>query len=88
MGKDSLFINKLNQQEIKNIPIYNIIGTGCLMDNEQGDGIVKNSSSYLSYAKNYYVNGTCSGLNFFHTDLVDSDKYPEVYEIINQTLRE
>ena len=88
MGKDSLFINKLNQQEIKNIPIYNIIGTGCLMDNEQGDGIVKNSSSYLSYAKNYYVNGTCSGLNFFHADLVDSDKYPEVYEIINQTLRE
>ncbi len=88
MSKDSILINKLNNAATDKVPAYNIIGTGCSMGSDTGDGIVKNSSQYLDYATNYYVKGTCNELNFefLHETILRPDKYPEVYRIINQIL--
>ncbi|MBI2045614.1 alpha/beta fold hydrolase [Candidatus Pacearchaeota archaeon] len=89
MDKNSIFINKLDNSPQPTFPIENIIGIGCNMSSETGDGIVKNSSQFLDFAKNYYVNGACNelGLEFFHEEITDIDKYPKVYEIINKTIR-
>ena len=87
MNSDSLFLNKLNRDNKINIPLYNIIGLGCSWENSVGDGIVKNDSAYLSFAKNYYVNGSCDGFDYFHSDVLDVEKYPEVYKLINESLR-
>lgn len=89
LDKNSLFMNKLNYGEFPEIPIYNIIGIGCSMDNETGDGVVKNSSAYLETAENYYVNGTCEEikLRYLHGALLDPTNYPETYELILEILK-
>jgi len=86
MDSTSLFINKLNNAETEKIPTYNIIGEGCAMGNETGDGIVKKSSAYLEDAENYYVDGVCKGVDYLHTDLLNMAKYPEVYDLIKKSL--
>ncbi len=90
MDKNSLFMNKLNNAQVPKIPIYNIIGTGCETNEEDGDGIVTNSSQYLEYATNYYITGTCSPQEFkyLHTEILDTQKYPEVSEILEKVLRD
>lgn len=89
MGEDSLFMNKLNNAKNPGIPIYNIIGIGCDTEGETGDGIVKNSSAYLPYAENYFVEGICkeSEFEYLHVEIMDFNKYPEVYEIIKNSLK-
>lgn len=88
MDKDSILINKLNNAFSDKVLTYNIIGTGCNMGSETGDGIVKNSSQYLDYASNYYIKGACNelGFEFFHQTILRPEKYPEVYSIIKQIL--
>jgi len=88
MNKDSIFINKLDNAPKPQFPITNIIGIGCDMGSETGDGIVKNSSQFLSYATNYYIGGKCNELNldFLHSNIVNPEQYPEVYGIIKKTL--
>jgi len=90
MNKDSVFINKLNNAQTEIPRAYNIIGIGCNMGKETGDGIVKNSSQYLDYATNYYLEGICNELNFdfFHEDVLYPDKYPEIYDTIKQIIKE
>ncbi len=90
LGKDSLLINKLNNAPTDIIPTYNIVGIGCNMGEDTGDGVIKNSSQYLDYATNYYVNGTCNELDFefFHETILYPHRYPEAYEIIKQILKE
>lgn len=89
LDKNGLFMNKLNYDSSAKVPIYNIIGIGCGMTGETGDGIVKNSSAYLEGAENYYVEGSCEELKFsyLHNTLIEDAKYPEVYELILQSLR-
>lgn len=89
MSHNSLFINKLDSMSKPDVPFHNIIGVGCEMDNEDGDGIVENKSAYLEYARNYYIIGICNEIKFdlLHNNLVNINKYPEVYDIINKTLR-
>lgn len=88
MDSSSVFINKLNRANESSVPIYNIIGIGCDTDGEDGDGIVKRSSAYLSYTENYYINGTCdSSFYYLHSDLIKVDKYPEVYDLIKEILK-
>jgi len=87
MGENSLFINKLNTEEMPTVPIYNIVGIGCKMGNETGDGIVKMKSTYVESAKNYFINGTCSGFNYLHEEMLDIDKYPIVYDIIKGAIK-
>ena len=89
LSKDSILMNKLNTGPISTVPTYNIIGTGCDMGGETGDGIIKNSSQYLAYANNYYINGVCNDLNFdfFHESIISPDKYPRVYDIIKGIIK-
>jgi len=89
ISKDSLFLNKLNYASLPNIPIINIIGTGCIMNNNQtGDGIVTKDSAYLEGATNLEVAGTCDELkfNFFHSEMLGPVMYPEVYQKIKEAL--
>jgi hypothetical protein len=93
MSDDSILIAKLNDPNYtpKKIDLYTISGTGCQMDNgNTGDGVVSINSSQLKYATNYRVNGTCSDLfsTNMHTDLLNINKYPQVYEYIRNILVE
>jgi len=89
MNKNSLFMNKLNNGEVPGVKIYNIIGTGCATNGEDGDGIVEKTSAYLEYAENFYIKGKCDEikLTYLHNEMLKPDKYPEVYGIINETLK-
>jgi len=88
MAVNSLFMNKLNRGELPNIDIYMIIGDGCLMDGQPGDGtvLVKNAKLEGEMVKNFIINGTCDGLKMLHSKMIDPQLYPEVYKIIKQAL--
>lgn len=89
MNADSLFINKLNSGPNPNIPMYNILGTGCVMKDNIGDGVVLKEKAWLDGAHNYVINGTClSPTEPLHLMLRDIDVYPEVYSIIIGALKE
>ena len=94
MQQNSLFLNRLNDpsRQPSAAKIFNIIGKGCFRDGKDGDGIVLAEQASLkgtTNAKEFFVNGTCSGrFGYFHTDLLDVDKYPEVYRIISEILKE
>jgi hypothetical protein len=78
----------LNEVSQEIVPTYNIIGIGCNMGNETGDGFIKNSSQYLSYARNYYITGTCDEFtfNYLHRDIILPDKTPESYNLVKSIL--
>ncbi len=86
MSENSILINKLKNQKKPSVNIYNIIGIGCSTNRETGDGIVTNSSAYLNWAQNYYVNGTCSDFTYLHTKLVLPRESPQTYEIVKSDL--
>ncbi len=88
MNSESLFINKLNSGPLPNIPIYNIVGTGCKMGKNQGDGAVLEENAYLEGAENFIINGTCSTTKPLHLKLRDIDLYQKVYYIIIEALKE
>jgi len=85
MRSDSLFMNKLNR-DLPNVPTYMIIGTGCNMNGEDGDGIVLKRNAILEGADNIFINGTCSGVDFLHVDMLDPGKYPQVYKEIEKAM--
>ncbi len=89
MDASSLFINKLNTAKSDTIKIINIVGSGCLTDSTDGDGAVTADSSMVDFEKagNIVLKGNCSGLNLFHTEILDTDKYPELFEAISNSLR-
>jgi len=89
MNEDSLFINKLTYGKKPNIPTYNVVGIGCNMNGEDGDGIVTKESARVDWTNNYYINGTCeeSKFKFLHGDLINVEKYPEYYELIKEFLK-
>jgi uncharacterized alpha/beta hydrolase family protein len=90
LDENSLFMNKLNNVAADNPETHNIIGMGCDMEGETGDGIVKNSSQYLDYATNYYISGDCDEYSFryLHQQIGNAAKYPEVFNIIKKVLKE
>jgi hypothetical protein len=89
MNVDSLFMNKLNSGVKPNVPIYNIVGTGCDMNGKIGDGIVLQEKGWLEGAQNYLINGSCqSAVNPLHLTLRNINIYPEVYSIILQALKD
>lgn len=88
---ESTFLKKLNDDRnpITFKDTYVIYGSGCETDKVDGDGIVTVESAKLDSATNYNINGSCdSVLNPLHTDLLDTDKYPQVYDIIKNILSE
>jgi hypothetical protein len=66
-----------------------IKGTGCSVDKEDGDGVVSVAQATLPGIQEYTVAGTCD--DFFgvdhHTEILNIDKHPEVYEIIKKALK-
>lgn len=94
MHQDSLFLNRLNSpnKQPSKVKLYNIFGKGCQQDDKDGDGVVlidQASLKGIANATEHIVNGTCNGqLEYFHTDLIDPDKFPTVYEIIKEILKE
>ncbi len=91
--QDSLFLNKLNDpsKQPSNVKVFNIIGRGCQRNGKDGDGIVSAESASLSGiadANESFINGTCAGsLYYFHTDLIDIEKFPETYNILSEILK-
>lgn len=86
MNSESLFLNKLNRENLPEIPIFNIIGTGCNMDGEDGDGVVLKENVMLEGVKSYIIKGKCEKLKFLHTEMLNIEKYPEVYTAIKKAL--
>ncbi len=92
MQENSLFINKVNDpsKQPSKVKLYTLIGRGCQMDEKDGDGIVAIENAELSNAKIYFVNGTCGGVfgSKLHTELLDTDTYPETYKAVAEILKE
>jgi len=90
MQENSLFLNILNDPDKQpaNVKIYTIAGSGCDTSGKDGDGIVPKDHVTLPNATSFVVNGKCTRTSVLHNDLLDTDKYPEVYEIIRDILRE
>ena len=87
LNANSLFINKLNQGKLPSIPVHNIVGTGCAMDEGVGDGTVVEKRGRLEGAQNYIIEGTCASSVYpLHLAILDIDAYPEVYEIVKKAL--
>ncbi|MBD3249640.1 alpha/beta fold hydrolase [Candidatus Woesearchaeota archaeon] len=87
MNADSLFMKKLNSEPIPDIPVYNIIGSGCKMDKRDGDGAVLKERALLEDANNFIINGTCpSAAEPLHLKLTDIERYPKVYDTIIDAL--
>jgi len=89
MKYNSLFINKLTYGKNPSVPVYTIIGTGCNMNEKQGDGIVTQESSWLDFANNSLIHGYCrSPTNPLHLDIINLNLYPQTYEILVEKLKE
>ncbi len=86
MQQGSLLLSRLRNQEFSNVGVFNIVGVGCETEGEDGDGIVQKDNAVLEGARNYFVNGTCSGFNFLHSEIILPNKHPEVYEILREIL--
>jgi len=50
--------------------------------------IVTKENAELEYGQNYYINGTCEGVSKpLHTQILNIDNYPKVYDIISSVLK-
>jgi alpha/beta hydrolase fold len=88
MSSGSLLLNKLNRDALPKIPIYNIVGTGCVMAEGIGDGIVLKENGLLEGANNTIIEGKCDGLDILHTSmLIYIDRYTKVYDAIVSALK-
>jgi len=91
MYADSIFMKKLNAPNnlLENTDVYTISGKGCGTAGKDGDGIVTFESSLVDGAESFVVEGKCE--DFFktelHSDLLNIDKYPDVYEYVLGILR-
>ncbi|MFH1642363.1 MAG: alpha/beta fold hydrolase [Nanoarchaeota archaeon] len=92
MSEDSLFLRKLNSPLYtpKNTKVYTISGSGCMTADKDGDGVVTIDSSKLDYAESFIVEGSCDDIfsRGLHSDLLNIDKYPLVYEDIDEILND
>lgn len=92
MTAGSSFLIRLNNGDETpgDTKYYTIIGSGCVLTNIDGDGIVRSSSVPLEGATNYKVNGQCSGTlsRDMHSELLNPSIYPEVLSKVLAFLRE
>jgi len=88
MDSKSLFINKLNNEKTYTIKTTNIISEGCSMDLGDGDGVVIKEYALLNATNvpNFFINGSCPGLEVLHNNVLDINEYPQLFEIINKSL--
>ncbi|MEK6860672.1 MAG: alpha/beta hydrolase [Nanoarchaeota archaeon] len=92
MKADNQFISNLNSgtETYGNVEYYTIAGSGCILSGIDGDGISRVESVQLSGATNVKVSGRCEGWHNrdFHSNLLDSSKYPQTYTYVKQFLQE
>ncbi len=88
MLEGSVFMQKLSAAPSLTIPVYSIVGTGCTMQGEDGDGIVLSKNARLNGAHNIILNGTCEGTNILHVQMLRLSKHPEIEGIIKEVLEE
>lgn len=87
MHVESLFMRKLNAGKNPEIPVTNIYGAGCPMEDGTGDGIVLAQNAVLPFGKNIQINGTCTSVvGPLHIELLNVEKYPEVYAAVIEAL--
>ena len=86
MGSGSVFMRKLDLGGLPEIESTNIVGQGCDMEGEDGDGVVLKVNSLVQGFNNNIVDGSCSGTNFLHVGLLNINKYPGVYKVIKEGL--
>ena len=88
MYADSILIKKLAVYSPESTRFYTISGKGCKTADKDGDGIATFESSLIDYAESFTVDGTCTDFvkASLHMDLLDIDKYPEVYGYITEVL--
>ncbi len=87
MNAQSLFMGKLNAGKKPSVPTSILVGIGCMMDGEEGDGVVLKDHAQLEGAKTTFVKGSCEGLETLHTQMLDVEKYPEVYSAIVEAVK-
>ena len=89
MKQNSIFLNRLNSNEIPDNMYYAIRSVGCDMDGTTGDGIVTNESGYLDGATNFVIKGQCTdSLNTeLHGLVLNPELYPEAFEIIKNIIK-
>ena len=90
MKQDSIFLKKLSSFDIPKETYFVIRSTGCDMKTDTGDGVVTNSSGYLTDATNYEIQGRCTDSlkTNLHGNTLDPELYPEAYEIIKNLVLE
>jgi pimeloyl-ACP methyl ester carboxylesterase len=89
MSSESIFIKRINDpaKQPKKVNITNIVGLGCSNGNLDGDGIVTKRNAELDSANNYYINGSCPSISRpLHSQILDIDLYPEVYNLVKSAL--
>jgi pimeloyl-ACP methyl ester carboxylesterase len=89
MSQGSVFMRKINDpSNVPAVRMVTIAGKGCAVGTEDGDGVVAASSVPLDTAVNHEVEGVCD--DFFkselHTEMLNIDRYPQVYEFIREEL--
>lgn len=90
MTTNSVFLKRLNSAQVpSNIKIYAIAGSGCLTNNQDGDGVTTVNSVPLAYAQNFIINGTClDPLKVsLHQDIINPSKYPAAYNLLKEILK-
>ncbi|MBN1385555.1 alpha/beta hydrolase [Candidatus Woesearchaeota archaeon] len=88
MTAGSIFIKKVNDENLQpdDAELYTVTGWGCDMDGRNGDGVVLAENVMIYHARNFNMTGNCSFFTTLHTEMLDIDKYPQVYEDIREAL--
>ncbi|MBT4110225.1 alpha/beta hydrolase [Candidatus Woesearchaeota archaeon] len=89
LSAGSVFLQRINSKQLPlGIDYYNIRSKGCLMETEDGDGVVTLESAYLSGAEDIIINGQCldSLQSSLHSDILNPELYPEIVNILKGIL--
>jgi hypothetical protein len=79
-------IKKLKIWNNGNSDVINIVGSGCRLDEEDGDGVLHLQDMMLEGSNNIIINGTCKQVETLHGTVLDPNIHPEVYQIILDAL--
>jgi triacylglycerol esterase/lipase EstA (alpha/beta hydrolase family) len=91
MANESVFMRRLNDPLSQPVAIEftSIVASGCTVGTEDGDGVVTVSSANYTLGKSYAIEGECT--DFFgsdlHTEILNIDEHPQVYDIIRDELK-
>lgn len=89
MVNNSNFMKQINSVALKNkTKLYNIYGSGCDTEGENGDKIIPAYSTMLPNAENYEIKVNCTSVfDVPHLEILDIDRYPATYSAIKSILK-